>query len=962
MAAPSPLADPLIGRILANRYRIVARIGAGTMGGVYRAWDVPGDRYVVVKIPAERAREPAVFLARFAREMEVLRRIDHPHVVRIIDDGTCEGRPFAVMPYLAGGSLALRRPRRDGAIQPASATLLHRWLPDVAAALDHLHALGFVHRDVTPDTILFDGHGRALVGDFGLARVSEDLVPTDPSLADTGTSVGATEYVDPRVLQGGEPLPASDQFALAVIVYELLAGRLPLTGDSPTARMIAQVTEEPQRLRVARPDLPRSVGEAVHRGLAKGPDRRFSNCSEFAAAVLAEIAPPAKVTQRRLMCPACQMLIASDDRHGGKLGSCPQCKSPLWIAPDLLALVIPADPKPLPITPEDSPAPSNGRSVSAETLEPSPPLDTPSNSRLVAAVPRTLRSRLLIAGGVAIATAALGLGLVMLLPGSKDRASGPTGSGTLGEPPTAVDEVAIVAAPPVAGAAGDPPLLGGDHGSAGLSASAPRDEEGWVMPGDVGQATVSEPQRSLSVPASRLTAHVQGDGEEAVSSRRPEPSASEVTEPAVPPRIGVVNDPVSAVARELDLLFIEWDSSIRSIEKAEATINRLTPDFDRDQKLVNDVTSRIQAFVAEAEKRRVLADFARRANDAVTAEQRTVESLTLLQEAQSLRPELEEHQREVRKYQAEFARLNTEIAAKYKQVAMELPTWVDTLVPFDRNDRQAAILEEVDAARTKAERQFDGNWIHLEARVVQLHLTAATADAATVERATIALIDDIEKADAFLKARRVDDEARRRLLHYPRLHVGYATYRLLAATDRPPKKLDDWLQMQDERVSARMVGKALQGLHALAQRRFATAARHLDEFAKREPETLQVETIETPLPDGSVLSRGVYVPAVDDRLNTALHAEIAWFFAAAPAPLANPAKARKLLDKIRAESTPWQAIRAEAALMASENRWDDAVAALARAEQRAPLLMAREIHEQREAYENRRLYTLARTR
>jgi len=742
----------------------------------------------------------------------------------------------------------------------------------------------------------------------------------------------------------------------------MLAGRLPLTGDSPTARMIAQVTQEPQRLRVARPDLPRSVGEAVHRGLAKQPDRRFSNCSEFAAAVLAEIAPPPTVPQHRLMCPACQMLIASDDRHGGKLGSCPQCKSPLWIATDLRALVMPDDRKPPPITTEESPAPSNGRSVSADTLEPSPPLTSPSNSRLVAAVPRTLRSRLLIAGGVAIATAALGLGLVMLLPGSKDRASSPTGSGALGKPPTAVDEVAIAAALPVAGATGDPPPLGNDHGSADLAASAPRDEEGSVIPGDVGEATVSDTQPSSSMLASRVTAHIQGDGREAVEPRGSEPSAPEVTEPAAPPRIGVVNDPVSAVAPELDLLFSEWDSSIRSIEKAEATINRLTPDFDRDQKLVYDVTSRIQAFIAEAEKRRVLADLARRANDAVTAEQRTAESLTLLQEAQSLRPELEEHQREVRKDQAEFARLNAEIAANYKQIAMELPTWVDTLIPFDRNDRQAAILEEVDAARTRAELQFDGKWIHLEARVVQLHLTAATADAGTVERATIALIDDIEKADAFLKARRVDDEARCRLLHDPRLHVGYSTYRLLATTDRPPKKLDDWLRLQDEHVSARMAGKVLQGLHALAQRRFATAARHLDEFAKREPETLQVETIETPLPDGRVFSRGVYVAAVDDRLNIALNAEIAWFFAAAPAPLANPAKARKLLDKIRAESTPWQAIRAEAELMAREDRWDDALAALARAEQRAPLLMAREIHEQREAYENHRLYTLARAR
>jgi len=204
MAAPTSAPDPLIGRVLGGRYHIVARIGAGGMGVVYRAWDGPGERYVVVKIPVERAREPEVFLARFGREMEVLRRIDHPHVVPIIDDGTCDGRPFAVMPYLAGGSLALRRPRRDGTVQPGNAALLYRWLPDVASALDHVHALGFVHRDVKPDNILFDGHGRPLVSDFGLARVSDDLVATDPSLTDTGTVLGTPDYMDPHVLQGGQ--------------------------------------------------------------------------------------------------------------------------------------------------------------------------------------------------------------------------------------------------------------------------------------------------------------------------------------------------------------------------------------------------------------------------------------------------------------------------------------------------------------------------------------------------------------------------------------------------------------------------------------------------------------------------------------------------------------------------------------------------------------------------------------
>lgn len=959
MAAPSPPADPLIGRILADRYRIVARIGAGGMGVVYRAWDGAGDRYVVVKIPAERAREPEAFLARFACEMEVLRRIDDPHVVPIIDDGTCEGRPFAVMPYLAGGNLSLRRPRREGAIQPASAALLHRWLPEVAAALDHLHALGFVHRDVTPDTILFDGHGRPMVGDFGLARVSDDLVATDPSLADTRTPFGTTEYADPHVLQGGEPLPAGDQYALAVIVYELLAGRLPLTGDSPTARMIAQVTQEPQRLRVARPDLPRSVGEAVHRGLAKRPDERFSNCSEFAAAVLAEIAAPPTVAQRRLMCPACGMLITGDDHHGGKLGSCPQCKSPLWIAPDLLALVIPADRKPRPIAPAEPPAFSDSRSVSAETREPSPPLAAPSNGRLVAAVPPSLRSRRLMAGGVAIATLIIGLA-ALLRDRPAQRPAALLEKGTVDRPHAAIPQATILPEPSPAGTAEAPPPPAGQLAELTEVIST---NPGETMAEEGSAAVAIAPEGTADSEPRPAESAALVAGVTPPADHPPAPQAAVDPKPVAPPRIGAVAiDPSEAIAIDLDLLFEEWETNVQRITDCAKNFARVKSLYDSDMGDLSRTTEKIDSHERKARELSVLVEQAKRGNDAAGYEALLGQQAFHLQQAQALRPTQVQYQQVVFKNQSILDELNADMAKLYSAISMSLPRWVDTTAPFDRDGQSAATLTEVDQGRKLAELRFDDRKLHLEARVVQLHLTTLTGELPAVDRALDDVIKLIEKVDEFLKQSKVPDDERRRLLHFPRLHVGYAAYRFLATSERVPKKLDDWLRKQDELIQSRSAGFALRGLHEFAGRRFATAAKRFDEFLNERQDHIKVGETNRVLPDGAVLHEGKYTPAIDDRLNAALHGEIAWFFAAAPSPHAKPDKARQLLAQLAGGSPPWQALRAEAELLAREERWEDALAALARAEQRAPLLMAGEIREQREAYENRRLYTLARKR
>jgi len=968
MAAPPPPLDPLIGRVLADRYRIVARIGAGGMGVVYRAWDGPGDRYVVVKIPAERAREPEVFLARFAREMEVLRRIDHPHVVPIIDDGTCDGRPFAVMPYLAGGNLSLRRPRRDGAIQPASAALLHRWLPEVAAALDHVHALGFVHRDVKPDNILFDGHGRPMVGDFGLARVSDDLVATDPSLTDTGTVLGTPDYMDPHVLQGGAPVAAGDQYALAVVVYELLAGRRPIVGDTPAARMIAQVTQEPRRLHGARPDLPRSVGDAVHRGLAKKAGARFPNCAAFATAVLAEIAPPPALQQRRLMCPGCQVLIASDDRHGGKLGSCPQCRSPVWIAPDLLALVIPVDSQPVSSGTGEPESTSPGAPApSAEPLEPAPASEPLARAGRTATVLQGIRSWWAVAAGGGIAAATIGLTTISSHEEKVRQGAPPPVEGAAIEATPAVENPVIAATPePGLALAASRPT-----GVEGLSVSPPSGATPAMVTND-DPGIADTPARKSEPEPPALAAATPAAATPAANVLPTETPAHDVPAPADqqpggPPRVGAVAIArADVLAREIDPLFQEWTDRVEVIQEYEKKYGVARPEYETCVRKLNKLSREIAEYMTRAHQLEGQVQQARRANDTARFEALLGEQAFQLQQAAGLRPAQIATNQEVLEKRQDLDALNAEIALHYSTIVMTLPRWIDIVGPFDREERSAEILSLIDERRRAAELRFDAplnRVIHLEARVVHLHLTALTAGLAEVERGTSDLIDLIEGSDRFLLDRQVLPADRRRLLHFHRLHTAYTAFLVLSTSDRFSEKLDDWLLIQDEKIVSRQAGFALRGLHALALGKLTTAAKHFDTFLSERPETIETTFIaRRPPGGGDFAGQQRYVAAIDDGLNDALHGEIAWFFAAAPPPHAAPAKARELIGAVVGRNPPWQALRAEAALLAQDNRWDDALATLARAEQRAPLFMAEEIGVQREAYENRRPYTLSRKR
>lgn len=276
---------------LAARYAVERELGRGGMARVYLAVERKHGRQVAIKI-----LHPSVAVAlgpdRFLREIGIIARLAHPHVVPLIDSGEADGLLYYVTPYLPGGSLRERlvRERRlplDDALRIAQ---------EVAAALDHAHRAGFIHRDVKPENILF-ADGMALLADFGVARVSEpalarhDAAQGDATLTTEGMALGTPAYMSPEQAAGDRAIDAaSDIYSLGCVVFEMLAGEPPFAGSSPQRVMARHVTEPPPTLRTLRPDLPPAVEAAVSRALQKERAHRFASAGLFVGALAEGVA------------------------------------------------------------------------------------------------------------------------------------------------------------------------------------------------------------------------------------------------------------------------------------------------------------------------------------------------------------------------------------------------------------------------------------------------------------------------------------------------------------------------------------------------------------------------------------------------------------------------------------------------------------------------------------------------
>ncbi len=261
----------LIGQKL-GRYTIESTLGRGGMAEVYRAIDTKLERDVAIKvILPEFAVEPH-FLERFLREARVVASLDHPNILPIWDFGEHQGAPYLVMPCIRGGTLANRL---HGESQPLEQVVA--WLAQLGGALDAAHAAGVLHRDIKPSNVLVAQGERLVLADFGIAKLCAETT----RLTRTGTVVGTPVYMAPEVLAGKAAGAPADRYSLAVMIYEMLAGRPPFSGENVLSIMHQHTSSPVPPISSRAGHLSRELDAVLERGLAKEPEARPQSCREL---------------------------------------------------------------------------------------------------------------------------------------------------------------------------------------------------------------------------------------------------------------------------------------------------------------------------------------------------------------------------------------------------------------------------------------------------------------------------------------------------------------------------------------------------------------------------------------------------------------------------------------------------------------------------------------------------------
>jgi len=264
----------MVGQAIADRFELEELVGSGGMSSVYRARDRLLERNVAIKILHEHYSRDDDYVERFRREARAAAKLSHPNIVTVIDRGEADGRQYIVFEYVDGQNLKQLVQSR-GRLPVRNALELG---VEIGRALAFAHAQGLVHRDVKPQNVLLGG-GDVKVTDFGIAR----SLDVNVGLTQTGTVLGTSEYISPEQAMGREVDERTDVYSLGVVVYELLAGAPPYTGDSFVAVAMKHVSDPVPSIAQARPDVPLRVDAALQRAMAKDPDDRFQSMDELVA-------------------------------------------------------------------------------------------------------------------------------------------------------------------------------------------------------------------------------------------------------------------------------------------------------------------------------------------------------------------------------------------------------------------------------------------------------------------------------------------------------------------------------------------------------------------------------------------------------------------------------------------------------------------------------------------------------
>jgi beta-lactam-binding protein with PASTA domain/predicted Ser/Thr protein kinase len=261
--------------MLGGRYRVEARIGSGGMGEVYRGVDTVLDRTVAIKILLPQFARDANFVDRFRREAQAAARINHPNIVGIYDTGSDGETQFIVMEFIEGRTLAdfMASGGRFTAVRAVEVA------EKICDALAFAHAAGVIHRDIKPANVMVTRKGEVKVMDFGIARI----VVGPQTAPQTSAVLGTAAYISPEQAQGQRVDGRSDIYSLGVVLYEMLAGRPPFTGDSPVAVAYKQVNESPTLPSLANADVSPLLDAVLMRALAKNPANRYQTAEEFRA-------------------------------------------------------------------------------------------------------------------------------------------------------------------------------------------------------------------------------------------------------------------------------------------------------------------------------------------------------------------------------------------------------------------------------------------------------------------------------------------------------------------------------------------------------------------------------------------------------------------------------------------------------------------------------------------------------
>jgi serine/threonine-protein kinase len=265
------VSDTLINTLFDGRYRIIRKLGAGGMANVYLAEDQELGRRVAIKILNDRHANDDQFVERFRREAKNAAGLSHPNIVSIYDRGEAEGTYYIAMEFLDGRSLKELIVARG----PAPVHVAIDYTRKILDALRFAHRNGIVHRDIKPHNVIVDAEGRVKVTDFGIARAGTS------QMTEVGSIIGTAQYLSPEQAKGAPVDQTSDLYSVGIVLYELLTGKVPFTGDSPVEIAMKHISAVPEPPSSIRPDMPEDLDLIVLRALGKSPEERYPSAEEM---------------------------------------------------------------------------------------------------------------------------------------------------------------------------------------------------------------------------------------------------------------------------------------------------------------------------------------------------------------------------------------------------------------------------------------------------------------------------------------------------------------------------------------------------------------------------------------------------------------------------------------------------------------------------------------------------------